>query len=343
MRRGKREEIMPGDPNKPVALLPHEDAATAPEATPVERLIAREIEPTPEAPYFVTSARRQQPGIFLIFTALVLPSVSILIEITSGICAQMFFDPLPTVWHKVLVIAVPLANLLVIRGLWWSDAEYHWRLGLANGLAVAVSTFYTIIYLPITPLALLALLYAGLGLLALAPVLSLIASALCLRQIQMLAREGGEFYGSARKPMRDFGFGFALAALILVAIEVPVIVTRVWMAKAASDSQAESARAINLLRQYGHEKTLLAACESRREFASPIGVFFKFSYPLSVERARTVYYRVTGKAYDRGRGRRLDGVFDFNDQVRDLDETGELRGWAQPDMSLAASRIDGSF
>src|SRR5262245_22844818 len=342
MRRGKREEIMPGDPNKPVALLPHEDAATAPEATPVERLIAREIEPTPEAPYFVTSARRQQPGIFLIFTALVLPSVSILIEITSGICAQTFFDPLPTVWHKVLVIAVPLANLLVIHGLWWSEAEYHWRLGIANGLAVAVSAFYTIIYLPLTPLALVALLFVGLGLLALAPALWLIASALCLRQLRTLAREGGEFYGSTRKPLRDFGFGFALAALILIAIEVPVIVTRVWMAKAASDSQAESARAINLLRRYGHEKTLLASCDPQREFASLIGVFFNYSYPLSVERARTVFYRVTGKPYYSAS---VDGfnAFAFDDQSPELDGTGELRGRSQPDLSLAGSRIDGSF
>jgi hypothetical protein len=52
MRRGNREEIMPEDPNEPVALLPNEGAATAPEATPVERLIAREIEPKPEAPSF---------------------------------------------------------------------------------------------------------------------------------------------------------------------------------------------------------------------------------------------------------------------------------------------------
>src|SRR5262245_25035239 len=124
---------MPEDPNELVVILSDKGSASAPEATPVERLIAREIEPKPEAPPFIAGARRQQPGIFLIFTALVLPSVSILVEITSGVCAQMFFDPLPTLWHKVLVIAVPLANLLVIHGLWWSEAEYHWRLGIANG------------------------------------------------------------------------------------------------------------------------------------------------------------------------------------------------------------------
>jgi hypothetical protein len=336
------EEIMPEDPNDPVALHSVEDSANAPGTTPVERLIAREIEAKPEAPPFIARPQRRKPGTFLILTGLVLPSIVILIEITSGICAKMFFDPLPTVWHKILVIAVPLANLLVIYGLWRDDAEYHWRLGLANGLAAVVSAFYTIVYLPLTPLALVALLFAGLGLLALAPVLSLVASAVCLRQLRMLAREGRETHGSDRKALRDFGFGVALASMILIAIEVPVVVTRAWMAKAASDSQAESARAINLLRQYGHEKTMLGACGSHREFASLIGVFFNFSYPLDIEKARAVFYRVTGKPYDSARS---DGfrVFASDDRSPELDETGELRGSSQPDLSLASSRIDGSF
>src|SRR5262245_33167946 len=333
---------MPEDPNDPVTLLSAEDPANAPVTTPVERLIAQEIETNPEPLPFVIKPRRGQPGTFLIFTGLVLPSVAILIEIEAGISAQMFFDPLPTVWHKVLVIAVPLANLLVIRGLWWSDAEYHWRLGLANGLAVAVSTFYTVIYLPITPLALLALLFAGLGLLALAPLLSLIASALFLRQLQILAREGREFYDSGKKPMRDFGVGFALVALILIAIEAPVIVTRVWMWKATSNAPAESARAINLLRRYGSEKTMLAACNSQREYPSLIGVFFNLSYPLDGAETRTIFYRVTGKLYDSARGDALN-AFAFDGRSTELDETGELRGRNQPDLSLSSSRIDGSF
>jgi Vault protein inter-alpha-trypsin domain len=333
---------MPEDPNEPVALLSTEDSPNASGTTPVERLIAQEIETKPEPQSFIIKPRRGRPGTFLIFAGLVLPAVAILIEITSGVCAQMFFDPLPTVWHKVLVITVPLANLLVFHGLWWGGDEYHWRLGLANGLVVVVSAFYTIIYLPLMPIALIALVFAGLGLLALTPVLSLIASALCLRKLRLLAREEREIYGCSKKPLRDFGFGFALATLVLIAIEAPVIVTRVWMAKAASDSQAESARAIDLLRRYGHEKAMLSACRSQREFASLIGVLFNIRYPLDVVQARTIFYRVTGKPFDSARGDRLN-AFAFDDGSPELDETGELRGRSQPDLSLASSRIDGSF
>src|SRR5262245_64671929 len=165
----QREEIMPEDTNEPVALLSVEDSANAPETTPVERLIAQEIETKPEAPSFIASPPRRKPGMFPVFAGVFLPTVAIFIEITTRICAEEFFDPLPTVWHKLLVIATPLANLLVIYELRRDRAEYHWRLGLANGLAVVVTTFYTILYLPIMPIALLALVFAGLGILPLSP------------------------------------------------------------------------------------------------------------------------------------------------------------------------------
>jgi hypothetical protein len=339
---------MPEDPNEPVELLSAKDSTNPHEPTPVERLLAEDSETKPAPPSFTASKQRQDSRIFLIFVAfaaLVMPSISILVEITTGICANAFFDPLPTVWHKVLVVAVPLANLLVIRALWRDDGAYHWRLGLANGLAVAVSTFYTIIYLPITPLAVVAILIYGMGLLALAPMLSLIGSALLLRKLRrlhMMEREEPESGGRVRKPIRDFGYGFALAALMLAAAEVPVILTRIWMSKAASDSQAESLRAINLLRRYGNEKTMLATYNPRGDFAGIFGAFHNFSHPLSVEQTQTVLYRVTGKPYRpmRGGGFR---VFASDGVSSELDETGELRGSSQPNLSLGASRIDGSL
>src|SRR5262245_35107678 len=332
---------MPEDTKEPVALLPVEDPANAPEATPVERLIAREIERQPEPPAFIPSPPRKKPGTFLVLAGVILPSVAIFIELTTRMCAEEFFDPLPTIWHKILVIATPLANLLVIYELRRDREEYHWRLGLASGLAVVVSTFYTILYLPIMPLALLALVFYGLGILPMSPMFSLIASALLLR-LHALRREVSGIYGPGKARLQGFGWGLAMTAMILVAAEVPVILTRVWMSNATSDSQVERARAIDLLRRYGHERTLLATHNRHGDFASLFGVFYNAGYPVSVERAQEIVYRVTGKTYDPLRGGRLD-AFAFDDPVRDLDETGELRDRKQPDLSLASSRIDGSF
>lgn len=333
---------MPEDPNKPVALLTNEDPANASKATPVERLIAQEIETQPEPPAFIPSPPRKKPGTSLIITGVILPSVAILIEITTRICAEEIFDPLPTVWHKILVIATPLANLLVIYELRRDRAEYHWRLGLANGLAVAVSAFYTILYLPLMPIALVAIVFYGLGILPMTPLFSLIVSALLLRRLLALRREGRGIYEPGKARLRGFGWGLAMTALILAAAEAPVILTRVWMSKAASDSQAERTRAIDLLRRYGHERTLLAACGRRGGLASLSGVILNSSYPVNVGRAQEVVYRVTGKTYDPLRGGRLN-VLDFSDFSHELDETGELWGQSLPHLSLAASRIDGSF
>jgi Vault protein inter-alpha-trypsin domain len=331
---------MPEDPNEHIAIPSMKDSATAPEATPVERLIAREIEPKPGATSLITGPPHLKPGIFAVFAGVFLPSLAIFIEITTRICAEALFDPLPTIWHKILVIATPLANLLVIYELRRDGAEYHWRMGLASGLAVVVSAFYTILYLPIMPIALVAIAFAGLGILPLSPMFSLITSALLLRRLSALRRAG--IYESGKARLRGLGWGLAMTALILVAAEAPVILTRIWTSRAASDSQTESARAIDLLRRYGHERTLLAACKTHGDLPSLLGVFINSYHHVSVERARTVFYRVTGKPYAPPRGERLN-VFAFNDPVRELDETGELMDGRQPDLSLAVSRIDGSF
>src|SRR5262245_18098981 len=119
---------MPEDSNEPAPPPALEDSPNEPETTPVERLIAREIESNPEPPNFVIRPARRKPGTFLVFAGVFLPSVAVFIELTMGLCANTFFDPLPTVWHKILVIATPLANLYVIRELRKDGAEYHCRL-----------------------------------------------------------------------------------------------------------------------------------------------------------------------------------------------------------------------
>ena len=42
----------------------------------------------------------------------IMPLLVAIIEILSGFCGGVFFDPVPTVWHSLLVLSVPLVN-------WW--------------------------------------------------------------------------------------------------------------------------------------------------------------------------------------------------------------------------------
>ncbi len=94
-----------------------------------------------------------------------LPVISIMVETTSHICAQTFFDPIPTLWHVIMVVFVPLAHFQVWLAVDKGSTERPVLLGLANAAAIGISACYTIVYLPLLPLAFAALVLMGLGLL----------------------------------------------------------------------------------------------------------------------------------------------------------------------------------
>src|SRR5688500_16950883 len=98
--------------------------------------------------------------ILALLGGVVLPAISIAVEATTHICAAEFFDPIPTVWHLLLVIFVPLAHLQV----WWAVAKGQTErgalLGWTNAIAIGISAFYTIIYVPLLPIAAIALVFA---------------------------------------------------------------------------------------------------------------------------------------------------------------------------------------
>ena len=60
---------------------------------------------------------QNRPGIPLTLFGVVLPLISILVELTIHFCAGVFFDPIPSWWHVALVTLVPLGNALQIRRL----------------------------------------------------------------------------------------------------------------------------------------------------------------------------------------------------------------------------------
>jgi hypothetical protein len=46
-----------------------------------------------------------------------LPVVTILVEAFSGMCANTFFDPIPSYYHLILISFVPFGNLFVILSI----------------------------------------------------------------------------------------------------------------------------------------------------------------------------------------------------------------------------------
>lgn len=278
--------------------------------------------------------------VFTMFGGIVLPVASILVETTSHICAETFFDPIPTVWHVIMVVFVPLAHLHVWLAVRKGGTERPVLLGLANAAAIGISAFYTIVYLPLLPIAFVALIIMGMGILPMAPIFSLISGIIMRRQLHRIAPH------SYAVKWRGLAAGLAVSFAAIVLVELPITLTRVGLQMASTASQPERrARGLRLLRDYGNRDYLLRACYQRMgEATDLVGFLFSLKDPVTPQEAREIYYRLTGETFDTSRPpTRLKGqlqpddTFDFDPDQGGTVIAGKVKG-----LSLNGSLMDGS-
>jgi hypothetical protein len=284
---------------------------------------------------------KKLPSVFIVLFGILLPFVTIGFELFTHMCASTFFDPLPTIWHILLVGSVPVSNLLVCVHAWKGKSDHMSKLGLANGIAVGTSLFYTLLFLPLLPLSVIAIIFMGMGLLSLTPLLSFISALLGRR----LLKKSIPVEMSIRIPGLWWGICISIGLLIL--FEMPTTLTRLAMEAAVSESEKTSLLGIQMLRKVGNEDVMLKLCYERPGMATDIiGFAFSIGDPVRPAEARKIYYRVTGVPFNAvppprlsGRGRydpRDDFVFD--DGLGGESVAGRVKG-----LSLISSRIDGSI
>lgn len=280
-------------------------------------------------------------ALLFIFGVLV-PGITLGVELFTGMCAATFFDPLPTLFHVLLVAAVPVANFLALRALGMQETGSLRWLGWANGLALGVTAYYAFKFLPMAPFGFVAIVYMGFGLLPCSPLLALISTVLLRVRLRRLARHSAQLLPTPWP-------GLAVAVLALLVLNAPVWVTRLGLQWAASHEPAREQRGLHLLRTLGHQESLLRACYGRGAGAAgldPVEWFFD-GPPPSPDHARTIYYRVTGRAFNTvpaPRVRTARGVFaELNDWTWDQDQGGERVGGRIKDLSLHSSRLDATF
>jgi len=261
------------------------------------------------------------------------------IEVTTRMCATAFFDPVPGIWHILLVGSVPAANLLVwlaLRGI--IDVNIR-VLGAANGIAIGVSAYYTVLFLPMLPLALIGVLWL-IGLLPMAPLFSLLAA---LRMHFYLKQPAG---GSKRATVPGTVLGLMIFAAVIVTLEARATVTRLGMQMAAS-SESDSRRSlgIRLLRAVGDEGIILRSCYRRTGRTTDLmSMIVTLGDPVPPKKSRRIYYRVTGVPFNAAPppvsllgNRGLFRGFGFDPAQGEQVVAGRIRG-----LSLTSSRIDGS-
>ncbi|HEX2862673.1 MAG TPA: VIT domain-containing protein, partial [Lacunisphaera sp.] len=221
------------------------------------------------------------------------PWTTLGVELTTRICRDGFFDPLPTYWHVVAVALVGAGNLvglLTVTRSRPSRGQAHWA-GVLNGVALGVAAFFALWFLPVMPFALLGILVFGLGFLPLSPTCAVVVG-LILRQA------GGRQARQAGWPLPRV-WPWALAAVAgLAALELPGAIEG-WAVKAIADREGERQEtALGILRRLGNEEQLLRGCyDHRLRRSHPLDLRAWLASGASPENYREAYYRVTGRPY----------------------------------------------
>jgi hypothetical protein len=300
--------------------------------------------PAPAAPAALAPAQRPpvHRGVFIVLFGIVLPVVTSLVELATHMCAESFFDPLPTLGHVFAVFLVPLAGAASLRVLWRRDGDRLEATIFAQAAAMAISAVYALIFAPLTPLALFAIPYMGMGILPLAPALSFIAG---LRALLALRRLRIALGRPARR--RVVWPGLAAGVGLMIALQIPATATRLLVAAAASDDADTSRAGIRWLRRIGSRDLMLRACYQRPTGATDVlGALLNITVPVPPEKMRDIYFRVTGRPFDTEPQPLLGGGGGGRSSRREWDvEQGSDRVGVVPmrGLTLAGSRIDGSI
>ena len=281
-----------------------------------------------------------RPGWIFLLGGACFPLGVVILELTTRMCALDVTDPMPTFWHAVLVGLVPLANGWTWLALRRYIAFNPRIIGIANGYAIGVSLLYTLWFMPMLPIAAIAIVFFGLGLLPMAPLFSFIAS---MRGYFFLKKLGGAQY-FWKVPGTVWGLAIFLVAATI--IQAPVVGTRVGMSLACSDKPEVRGRAIQMLRVLGNEDMMLHASYIRWNRGFDPLRWFGSSSLVSPAKAREIFYRVTGSAFNavpppstiRGWGR---GGFSGFGGI-DFDQGDQVVGTRLKGLELHSSRMDAS-
>ncbi len=267
-------------------------------------------------------------------------------EFLSRFCATNLFDPIPTWSHIVLVALVPVANLLTLAAVRSGRLSHPRLLLFLNGAALSVGFVYSLVFLPLVPIALIALL-GGIGFLPLSPFFAFAATLACRAGLKRAWAAGREPGGEPANPgfPAHVVWGASAAFLLLVLANLPMVVTRWGMSLAAGEDPAGRQRGIGLLRTAGSEEEILRACYRNRRGGDGMGpLAWVLPKPPGMDAARTVYYRVTGRPYNsvplpQSIGWGNWGRFDWTEV--DPENRDEAVGSRDRRLSLAGSRLDG--
>lgn len=313
-----------------------------------------------------TNSREKTPerpaGLGTLLFGVLVPTAAIIFETQTHFCALSFFDPLPSMTHVMFFSLIPLTSLmawLAGRRKFNPDTDMTTHAGvlsLFSGMAMGIAILYSLMFLPMAPISILAIALLGMGLLGLSPMLSIP----CILKSGKVASSLAERENSYADPHQLKHIGHLIILVMVIALELPSTLTRIHLAQAADSNPQTQLNGLKWLRSFGNEEVLLRACYERSGRATDIlGSLWEFSHPTGVQAARDVFYKVTGKPFNtvpipaaaratmQNAGIMSDPA-DLNAGVEDefdydADIAGEIVSGVARGLSISGSKISGTI
>ena len=277
---------------------------------------------------------------FVIVFGVILPTSTLGIEFFTGMSGSEYFDPIPTPWHILVVFLVPLSNAIVLGYVLRKSKVPPYFTGYLSALAFCIGALYSIPYLPILPIAVPAILFYGIGLLPLSPALSAISALILRRGLKRrgLLGENGRVPGRRKALVTVLG--------IVCALEAQPLVTNIGLTMAVSPKESTSQRGIDLLRNFGDRDIILGICFGRQgRMVDPFTALVRSSnsYRLTTDRARELYFQVTGESFLSAKPPRSvrNSAYDSS-WFFDVNQGTRVIGRKSQDLELITSTIGGS-
>ncbi|MGC4066653.1 MAG: hypothetical protein QM784_18865 [Polyangiaceae bacterium] len=224
---------------------------------------------------------------FVILFGVLLPALTLSVGIVGRLCRKELFNPLPTPLHVVLVGLVPVLLGLLLLPV----AGRFPRLSrIALGLVLMVTSVYSALFSPLAPLAVIGIIFYGLGILALSPFFALAAAIISYFIVAQRSQASRLFR------IAPIGIGLALGAVLFAA---PILRTQWFERELTIAHLGQGDRAFAALRNlrgsYG-EELLLDRCthRGRREGLGTL-LTGELTSTLSADDSEKLYYRITGR------------------------------------------------
>lgn len=233
-----------------------------------------------------------KPGFAMLLLGVILPCLAMCFESNTHFMAKEFFDPFPTFNHYLLFGLIPASNLLAWLSARTNITSVYSLTALGSGMALGIGILYSLMLLPLTPMMILMF---PLGVLGLAPLLSIPCTVVAGKTICKIAGRHDTFFD----PHQFKHLGHLIILVMVISVELPSTLTRIHLTDAASNNRAQSQYAIDWLRNWGSKEVLLRACYERSGRATDlVGSLYEHQHPISIDKARNIYYKVTGVAFN---------------------------------------------